>query len=398
MHRIDVLASEIAYLDEGEGPPVVFLHGNPTSSHAWRNVLPVLTDRARCLAPDLIGMGRSGRPDIAYRFADHARYFDAWMAAMRLGPVVLVGTDWGGALAMDWAARHPDRIRGLVVFETFMRPMGWADWPPEGATLFRSLRTPGEGERIVLTENRFLAQSLAHGVRGGVSDEVRAAYHAPYPTPESRRPLLQWTREIPIDGEPSDVHAAVEAYDRWLATSVSVPKLLITFEAPSVLGSPAVVEWAREHVSRLDVVALGHAGHHATEDDPEGIGRAIRAWLTRHQLTTRIGVAPLGSYVRVDTFRVSDAARARLLEASQRILAFLSTLDGFVGSSLLERRAGDTRGDLVTLVAWRSREAAEAAGPRVREFLRASNLDVPRLLSELGVEMTRADYEVTSVK
>src|SRR4051794_32190949 len=189
-----VLDSTIAYRETGAGAPVVFLHGNPLSSRVWRNVLPGVAQRARCLAPDLIGMGDSGKPDIAYRFSDHARYLDAWLDALGLGDVVLVGYDWGGALAMDWAARHPERVRGLVVFETFLRPMAWSEWSPRGAELFRTLRTPGAGEKLVLEGNEFLTRSLSNGVRRRLDDADRDAYHAAYPDEASRRPMLQWTR------------------------------------------------------------------------------------------------------------------------------------------------------------------------------------------------------------
>lgn len=284
MRDVPVLDSHLSYREVGRGPAVVFLHGNPTSSHVWRDVIPQLASRARCLAPDLIGMGRSGKPDVAYRFADHARYLDAWFERLGLREVVLVGYDWGGALAIDWAARHPDRVRGLVVFETFLRPMRWSDWPPQGAELFRALRTPGAGERIVLEENAFLARSLENGVKRGLSAEERAAYAAPYPDPASRRPILQWPREIPIDGEPADVAATLTRSAAWLAASPETPKLLLTFDAPSVLGSPAIVAWARETFPDLEIVQLGPAGHHAPEDRPEEIGRAIAGWLERHEL------------------------------------------------------------------------------------------------------------------
>lgn len=284
MRDVPVLDSHMSHRELGRGPAVVFLHGNPTSSHVWREVLPQLAGHARCLAPDLIGMGRSGKPDLAYRFADHARYLDAWFEALGLREVVLVGYDWGGALALDWAARHPDRVRGVVVFETFLRPMRWSDWPPQGAELFRALRTPGVGERIVLEENAFLARSLENGVKRGLSAEERAAYAAPFPTPASRRPVLQWPREIPIDGAPADVAAVVTRYGAWMTASPETPKLLLTFDAPSVLGAPAIVAWARETFAGLEIVQLGAAGHHAPEDRPEEIGRAIAGWLERHEL------------------------------------------------------------------------------------------------------------------
>jgi haloalkane dehalogenase len=163
--HVPVLDSFLSYQEVGSGSPIVLLHGNPTSSHVWRKVLPQLADRGRLLAPDLIGMGSSGKPDIAYRFADHARYLDAWFEALGLRDVVLVGYDWGAVLALDWARRHPERVRGVVVFETFLRPLHWSDWSPEGEQLFRALRTPGVGEELVLEQNAFLARSLANGVR-----------------------------------------------------------------------------------------------------------------------------------------------------------------------------------------------------------------------------------------
>jgi haloalkane dehalogenase len=284
VHDIPTRDSHMAYREAGSSPSAVFLHGNPTSSYVWRNVIPRVAGRARCLAPDLIGMGSSGQPDIKYRLADHAQYLDAWFEAIGLEDVVLIGYDWGGVLAMHWAERHAERVRGLAVFETFLRPMSWSEWPPRGAELFRALRTPGTGERMVLEENQFLAVSLATGVTRGLSDDDRAVYYAPYASPQSRRPLLQWPREIPIDGEPQDVVAIVRAYDAWLAASTAVPKLLLTFDAPTPLGTPAIVEWACSHISALDIVALGPAGHHAPEDLPHEIGDAIASWIDRHRL------------------------------------------------------------------------------------------------------------------
>jgi haloalkane dehalogenase len=289
LRQIPVLDSFMTFREAGAGSPVVFLHGNPLSSRVWRDVLPHVAERARCLAPDLIGMGASGKPDIPYRFADHARYLEAWFEALSLGEVVLVGYDWGGSLALDWAARHPERVRGLVVFETFLRPMEWDEWSPRGAELFRGLRAPGVGEKMVLEENEFLARSLSNGIQRRIGDDERAAYYAPYPDPGSRRPLLQWPREIPIGGDPPDVNALVVRYDSWLASTPAVPKLLLTFDPPGELqpsptGSPRMIEWARANVAALEVVALGPAGHHAPEDVPRDISTAIAAWLGRHAL------------------------------------------------------------------------------------------------------------------
>ncbi|MBN9686209.1 MULTISPECIES: haloalkane dehalogenase [unclassified Corallococcus] len=281
VHQVQVLDSFISYREAGTGSPIVFLHGNPTSSHVWRNVIPRLADRGRCLAPDLIGMGDSGKPDIPYRFADHARYLDAWFDALGLRDVVLVGYDWGGVLALDWARRHQERVRGVAVFETFLRPMRWSDWPPQGEQLFRALRTPGLGETLVLEQNAFLERSFANGVQRGLAESDRAVYQAPYPDAASRRPVLQWPREIPIDGEPADVAAVIERYDAWLAQPSVKPVLLLTF-GDAGLNAPHIIEWARAHLPALEIVPLGRAGHHAPEDAPEDIARALRLWLDRH--------------------------------------------------------------------------------------------------------------------
>jgi haloalkane dehalogenase len=282
--RTVVLDSHMTHREAGRGSHVVFLHGNPTSSYLWRDVIPHVAEHAHCLAPDLIGMGDSGKPEIAYRTVDHARYLEAWLAAVGVDEAVLVGHDWGGVLALDLAARQRIRVRGLVLLETFLRPMQWSEWPAQGAQLFQAIRTPGVGERMVLEENQFLDRSLQNGVRRGLSAEEREVYYAPYPDARSRRPLLQWPREIPIAGEPSDVAALVEHYDAWLAASADTPKLLLTFDTGSPLGSPEMIAWARENISALQIIHLGPAGHHAPEDKPHEIGATIADWLKQRRL------------------------------------------------------------------------------------------------------------------
>ncbi|MFJ7215398.1 haloalkane dehalogenase [Amycolatopsis sp. NPDC098790] len=268
--------------ESGTGTPIVFLHGNPGSSHGWRHVLPHVGG-GRLLAPDLIGMGRSPKPDIAYSFADHAGHLDAWFDVLGLDDVVLVGHDWGGALAFDFAARHPGRVRGVAFFETIVKPMAWDDVSPQAAERTRKIRTPGVGERMVLEENLFVQQAFTGGVRTPVAD--LEPYLAPFPTPESRRPVLAWARQLPLGGEPAEVVARVEAYDEWLATSTATPKLLMTFEgSPTLLIGEKVAQWCREHIAALDVVACGEAGHHAQEDRPKEIGAEVAAWLDRHGL------------------------------------------------------------------------------------------------------------------
>ncbi|HEX4223832.1 MAG TPA: haloalkane dehalogenase [Pseudonocardiaceae bacterium] len=279
MPTTQILDSYLAHTESGHGRTVVFLHGNPTSSHLWRNVIPHVADRARCIAPDLIGMGASGKPDIGYRFADHADYLDAWFDRLGLDDVVLAGHDWGGSLGMDWAARHPERVRGIALVETFLRPMTWAEYPPRSVDFFRTLRTPEAGERMALDDNWFIETGL-RATGPGIADADIDVYRAPYPDRATRRPLLQWPREIPLDGTPADVAARFTAYDNWLATSVNTPKLLLTTE-PGNLIAPAMVDWARANIAALSVVPVGPAGHHAPEDQPDAIGRAIADWLSK---------------------------------------------------------------------------------------------------------------------
>lgn len=273
------------YREIGSGTPLVFLHGNPTSSYLWRHVLPAIGDPGRRLAPDLIGMGESGKPDIDYTFADHARYLDAWFDALELDDVVLVGHDWGGALAFDWAARHPERVRGIAFNETIVRPMSWAEFPEGGRELFRTIKTPGAGEALLTEQNGFI-DMLPGSVAGQLAAEDLAVYRAPFPTTASRRPILRWARAMPLDGEPADVVAIIERYDEWLATSPGVPKLMLTFQpGPGTMLGPELIEWCTTTIAGLDLVDHDLiAGHHSPEDHPEVIARTIAEWLAKYDL------------------------------------------------------------------------------------------------------------------
>ncbi|MFJ3904424.1 haloalkane dehalogenase [Streptomyces sp. NPDC090025] len=273
------------------GLPFVFLHGNPVSSHVWRHVLPAVGGGRRLLAPDLIGMGRSGRPELDFSpagfYADQARYLDAWFDALGIERAVLVGLDWGGSLALDRAARLPGRVAGVALMETILRPVSWAEFPEQARERWTRIKTPGVGETMVLEQDAF-AESFAHTVLGGLTDADLAAYRAPYPTPESRRPLLAWARSMPIAGDPPAVVDRVTAYGDWLATSPDVPKLLLTFEgSPTLIVDPAAVAWCERHATALETVACGPAGHQAPEDQPLAIAGAITAWADRHGLATR---------------------------------------------------------------------------------------------------------------
>lgn len=291
MATVEVLDSFMSFSDVGAGDvPVVFLHGNPTSSYLWRNVSPYVAGEARCLAPDLIGMGESGKPDIAYRLADQVRYLDAWFDALGLNDVVIVGHDWGGTLGMDWGARHPGRVRGIAVLETFLRPMRWDEMAPQAAELFRGYRSP-QGEEMVLGNNMFIEFNLPRGTMGGLAESDHDVYRAPFLEPASRKPMLAWAREFPLDGEPADVVEVVLGYDRWMAETPGVPKLLLAVENAVGLGSPEVIAWAAGNFASVEVESVGPGGHQTPEDQPEAIGTAIARWLRRHALTAASGVA-----------------------------------------------------------------------------------------------------------
>ncbi|MFI7629626.1 haloalkane dehalogenase [Microbispora rosea] len=284
MPSIDVLDSQMYYEETGSGAPFVFLHGNPASSHLWRKVLPGSHADARLLAPDLIGMGRSGKPDVPYRFADHARYLDAWFDRLELEDVVLVGHDWGGALAFDWAARHPGRVRGVAFFETIVRTMSWSELGEAPRARAEAIRGP-EGEPLVLDRNFMVETAFTGGVLTPLSGENMRPYLEPYPTRDSRRPLLEWARSMPLDSEPADVAERVGAYAGWLASSHDVPKLLLTFDgSPTLLIGPEMAAWCAANIAGLEVEHCGPAGHHAPEDRPEAIAAAIDAWTERHGL------------------------------------------------------------------------------------------------------------------
>ncbi len=283
-----VLDSTIFYREIGTGVPLIFLHGNPTSSYLWRNILPAVGDPGRRLAPDLIGMGESGKPDTAYTFDDHSRYLDAWFDALGLDDVVLIGHDWGGALAFDWAARHPGRVRGVVFTETIVKPMSWQEFPEGGRELFRSIKAPGVGETMILDENAFIEQALPGTVASHLTREDLDIYRKPYPTRDSRLPLLQWPRAMPLGGEPADVVARITSYDDWLAASTDVPKMLLTFQpGPGTMMGPDLIAWCAANIASIEIAEHDLvAGHHTPEDQPDAIATTIAAWMDKHDLRT----------------------------------------------------------------------------------------------------------------
>ena len=275
--RVRVLDSEMAYVDTGAGDPIVFLHGNPTSSYLWRNIIPYVADQRRCLAPDLVGMGDSRKSSSGtYRFVDHARYLDGWFDALGLTRnVVLVVHDWGSALGFHWARRHPDRVTGVAYMEAIVRPVTWQEWPETARKIFQAMRSPG-GEEMVLQKNVFVERILPASVIRGLNTEEMERYRAPYrEAGESRRPTLTWPREIPVDGEPADVAQIVREYGEWLAKS-PVAKLFVNADPGSILVGPQR-DFCRSWPNQQEVTVRG--SHFIQEDSPDEIGRALAAFV-----------------------------------------------------------------------------------------------------------------------
>lgn len=278
--RIEVHGRQMAYVDVGAGDPIVFLHGNPTSSYLWRNVIPHLVGLGRCVAPDLIGMGDSDKltgagPD-SYRFVDHRYYLDELLHALGISErVTFVVHDWGSALGFDWANRHRDAVAGIAYMEAIVRPVTWDEWPEAARQVFQGFRSPA-GESMVLDKNVFVERVLPGSVLRPLTDVEMDQYRRPFATPgEDRRATLTWPRQIPIDAEPADVVAIVDEYAGWLAMS-TVPKLLVVAEPGAILRGPQL-EFARTWPNQREVTVAGN--HFVQEDSPDEIGAAIAAWM-----------------------------------------------------------------------------------------------------------------------
>lgn len=270
----------MAYHQSGSGEPVVFLHGNPTSCYLWRNVIPHVSSRARCIAPDLIGMGDSDKLDSSgpgsYRFVEHRQYLDGLLDQLDLGDAVtFVVHDWGSALGFDWSNRHRDRVAGIAYMEAIVRPVTWDEWPEGARSIFEGLRSPA-GEDMVLDKNLFVEAILPAAMMRELSPVEHDEYRRPFETPgEPRRPTLTWPREIPIDGRPPDVTEIVKSYSQWLAAS-EVPKLFVNAEPGAILtGSQR--EFCRSWPNQTEITVAG--AHFIQEDSPDEIGQGLVAWL-----------------------------------------------------------------------------------------------------------------------
>ncbi len=280
--KVDVHGLEMAYVEIGSGEPILFLHGNPTSSYLWRNIMPHLADRARCIAPDLVGMGDSEKlpePSVfSYTYAQHRHYLNGFIDALvPEGPVTLVIHDWGSALGFEWARQHPDRVRAIAYMEAIVTPLEWSDFPPEFVGLFEGFRS-NAGEAMVLEQNVFIEQVLPAAIQRKLSDEEMNVYRAPYTEAgESRRPTLTWPRQIPLAGQPTDVVEAVAANADFMNTA-AFPKLFINAEPGAILvGRPR--EICRAWPNQQEITLPGI--HFLQEDCPHEIGEAIREWLSK---------------------------------------------------------------------------------------------------------------------
>jgi haloalkane dehalogenase len=275
---LDVSGRAMAYVEAGRGDPIVFLHGNPTSSYLWRNILPYLQPAGRCIAPDLIGMGDSDKLPASgpgsYTFAEHRRYLDALLDALGVQDhVIVVGHDWGSALGFDWANRHRGAVRGIAYMEAIVQPVTWDQWSPQTRAFFSELRSP-RGEQMVLDDNLFVESLLPQRVLRTLTDAEMDAYRRPFAEPgEGRRPTLTWPRQLPIDGEPADVCQTVACYGRWLAAS-PLPKLFINADP----GTHSAQERAfcRSWPNQAEVTVPGL--HFLQEDSPHEIGQALARW------------------------------------------------------------------------------------------------------------------------
>ena len=277
---VDVLGRRMAYHERGEGEPVLLLHGNPTSSYLWRNVVPHLVDRHRCVVPDLIGHGDSDKLDdpgpSSYSFVEHRRYLDGLLDSLDLGEqITLVLHDWGSALGFDWANRHRSRVAGIAYMEALVRPLSWDEWPESARSIFQAMRSDA-GEQIVLEKNLFVEAILPSSILRTLDDNEMAEYRRPFAEPgECRRPTLSWPRQIPVAGAPADVVGIVGAYAEWLSTS-DVPKLFVNADPGSILVG-AQRAFCRTWPNQTEVTVPGL--HFIQEDSPDLIGVALADWL-----------------------------------------------------------------------------------------------------------------------
>ncbi len=275
---VEVNGSKLHYVDEGSGDPILFLHGNPTSSYLWRNIIPHVTPYARAIAPDLIGMGRSDKPDIEYRFFDHVKYVEGFIEELGLQNITLVIHDWGSALGFYYAMRNQGNMKGIAFMEAILTAVpSWEDFPDSGREIFQGFRTPEVGWDMLVNKNMFVEQLLPYmGSVRKLSESEMDHYREPYREPSSRKPVWRWPNELPIEGEPADVVEAVTTFNQKLQHS-ELPKLLF-YATPGFFFGVPMVEWSKQNLKNLQMVDIGAGIHFLQEDNPHLIGSELADW------------------------------------------------------------------------------------------------------------------------
>ena len=275
--KVDINDSFMSYIDSGNGDVTLFIHGNPTSSFLWRNIIPSIDKISRCIAPDLIGMGNSGKPkNCGYTFLEHYDYLSEFVEnVIPEGKITLVIHDWGSALGFHWASNNPERIKGIVYMEALVRPVTWEEWPENARNIFNLLRSDA-GEELILEKNIFVERILPNSAINGVSDSAMEIYRNPYSLPETRLPTLIWPREIPISGEPQHMVEIISNYAEFMMKS-NFPKLFINADPGSILTGPQR-EFCRQWPNQKEVTVKGL--HFIQEDSPMEIGDEISKWLS----------------------------------------------------------------------------------------------------------------------
>lgn len=273
---IEIMGSQIHYIDEGTGDPIVFLHGNPTSSYLWRNIIPYLRSKARVVAPDLIGMGKSAKPNIEYKLTDHVEYIENFINALNLENITFVLHDWGSAIGFYYAMKYERKIKALAFMEAVIFELSWETMPEKTRALFRSLRTPGLGWELIETKNYFVERVLPGSVIRTLTAEEMSHYREPFKDPSDRLPTWRWPNEIPIEGAPKEVVSMVERYRNWLLET-HLPKLLF-YVSPGALIGAQEVAWLEMKLKNLISVNLGNGIHFIQEDHPDAIGIKLEEW------------------------------------------------------------------------------------------------------------------------
>ncbi|MEM6802042.1 MAG: haloalkane dehalogenase [Bacteroidota bacterium] len=285
---IEVLGSQMHYVEEykddsnPEQLTFLFLHGNPTSNYLWRNIIPYVEGIGSAIAPDLIGMGKSAKPNLEYSFQDHARYLEEFIRKKQLKNIVLVLHDWGSGLGFHYAARNEHNIEALVFMEAVTKPLSWKDANFLERILFKRFRDEEKGQKMIAENNFFIEKFLFKvGIKRKLTEQEKAVYSAPYPTVESRKPIRVWPKEIPFEGSSEKNYAAIYSYSQWLGKS-SLPKLLL-YAKPGMILKKKEVERIQRDYKELEAVYVGKGKHYIQEDHPHAIGRAIKTWAEKLQ-------------------------------------------------------------------------------------------------------------------